>query len=100
MVHNESLCGLAQDSATAFPTAIGLAATFQPHLIEQMAGVASREARAVGINHVLSPVLDVNRDARWGRVHETYGEDPFSVYCHGHRLCPRHADRRPGRRAR
>ncbi len=77
MVHNESLCGLAQDSATAFPTAIGLAATFQPHLIEQMAGVASRESRAVGINHVLSPVLDVNRDARWGRVHETYGEDPF-----------------------
>lgn len=77
MVHNESLCGLAQDSATAFPTAIGMAATFQPQLIEQMAGVASREARAVGINHVLSPVLDVNRDARWGRVHETYGEDPF-----------------------
>ncbi|WP_419927833.1 glycoside hydrolase family 3 N-terminal domain-containing protein [Candidatus Poriferisocius sp.] len=77
MVHNESLCGLAQDSATAFPTAIALAATFQPRLIEQMAGVASREARAVGINHVLSPVLDVNRDARWGRVHETYGEDPF-----------------------
>lgn len=77
MVHNESLCGLAQDSATAFPTAIGLAATFQPRLIEQMAAVASREARAVGINHVLSPVLDVNRDARWGRVHETYGEDPF-----------------------
>ncbi len=77
MVHNESLCGLAQDSATAFPTAIALAATFQPQLIEQMAGVASREARAVGINHVLSPVLDVNRDARWGRVHETYGEDPF-----------------------
>ena len=77
MVHNESLCGLAQDSATAFPTAIGLAATFQPQLIEQMAAVASGEARAVGINHVLSPVLDVNRDARWGRVHETYGEDPF-----------------------
>ena len=77
MVHNESLCGLAQDSATAFPTAIALAATFQPQLIEQMAEVASREARAVGINHVLSPVLDVNRDARWGRVHETYGEDPF-----------------------
>lgn len=77
MVHNESLCGLAQESATAFPTAIGLAATFQPQLIEQMAAVASREARAVGINHVLSPVLDVNRDARWGRVHETYGEDPF-----------------------
>ncbi len=77
MVHNEALCGLAHDCATAFPTAIGLAATFQPQLIEQMAGVASREARAVGINHVLSPVLDVNRDARWGRVHETYGEDPF-----------------------
>ncbi|WP_419925156.1 glycoside hydrolase family 3 N-terminal domain-containing protein [Candidatus Poriferisocius sp.] len=77
MVHNEALCGLAQESATAFPTAIGLAATFQPQLIEQMAVVAGREARSVGINHVLSPVLDVNRDARWGRVHETYGEDPF-----------------------
>ena len=77
MVHNEALSGLAQDSATASPTAIGLAATFQPQRIEQMASVASREARAVGINHVLSPVLDVNRDARWGRVHETYGEDPF-----------------------
>ena len=77
MVHNEALSGLVQDSATAFPTAIGLASTFQPQLIEQMASVASREARAVGINHVLSPVLDVNRDARWGRVHETYGEDPF-----------------------
>jgi beta-glucosidase len=77
MVHNEALCGLAQPAATSFPTAIALAATFQPQLIEQMASVASGEARAVGINHVLSPVLDVNRDARWGRVHETYGEDPF-----------------------
>lgn len=77
MVHNEALSGLAQASATAFPTAIGLASTFAPELIEQMTSVASREARAVGINHVLSPVLDVNRDARWGRVHETYGEDPY-----------------------
>ncbi|MYA75223.1 MAG: beta-glucosidase [Acidimicrobiaceae bacterium] len=77
MVHNEALSGLVQASATAFPTAIGLASTFAPRLIEQMTAVASREARAVGINHVLSPVLDVNRDARWGRVHETYGEDPY-----------------------
>ena len=77
MVHNEALSGLAQASATAFPTAIGLASTFAPQLIEQMTSVAGREARAVGINHVLSPVLDVNRDARWGRVHETYGEDPY-----------------------
>ena len=66
MVHNEALSGLAQASATAFPTAIGLASTFAPELIQQMTSVASREARAVGINHVLSPVLDVNRRRQMG----------------------------------
>jgi len=76
MVHNEALNGFAQDSATNFPTAIGLAASWQPDLIHDMAAIAGREARAVGVHHVLSPVLDVARDARWGRNHETYGEDP------------------------
>jgi beta-xylosidase len=76
MVHNEALNGFAQDAATNFPTAIGLAATWRPDSVEAMASVASREARAVGVLHVLSPVLDVARDARWGRTHETYGEDP------------------------
>lgn len=79
MAHNEALNGLAQDSATNFPTAIGLGATFRPDRIEAMAQIASREARAVGLHHVLSPVMDVARDARWGRIHETYGEDPHLV---------------------
>jgi len=76
MVHNEALNGFAQDAATNFPTAIGLGATWRPEGVHDMATVASREARAVGVHHVLSPVLDVARDARWGRNHETYGEDP------------------------
>ncbi len=79
MVHNEALNGLAQDSATNFPTAIGLASTWRPDRIEAMAAVASGEARAAGLHHVLSPVMDVARDARWGRIHETYGEDQFLV---------------------
>ncbi|MDG2025913.1 MAG: glycoside hydrolase family 3 N-terminal domain-containing protein [Acidimicrobiales bacterium] len=79
MAHNEALNGLAQDAATNFPTAIGLGATFRPDRIRAMAEVASREARAVGLHHVLSPVMDVARDARWGRIHETYGEDPHLV---------------------
>jgi beta-glucosidase len=76
MVHNEALNGFAQDAATNFPTAIGLGATWHPDRVHAMAAVAGREARAVGVHHVLSPVLDVARDARWGRNHETYGEDP------------------------
>lgn len=76
MVHNEALNGFAQDAATNFPTAIGLASTWRPDRIHDMAAVAGREARSVGVHHALSPVLDVARDARWGRNHETYGEDP------------------------
>ncbi len=74
--HNEALCGLMYGPASAFPTAINLAATWEPALVYQMADLTRRQMRAVGIHQALSPVLDVARDARWGRVHETYGEDP------------------------
>jgi len=77
ILHNEALCGMMYGPATSFPTAINLAATWQPDLIRQMADLTRRQMRAVGVLQALSPVLDVARDARWGRVHETYGEDPI-----------------------
>ncbi|GLS33471.1 Glycosyl hydrolase family 3 N terminal domain-containing protein [Mesorhizobium albiziae] len=64
---------------TAFPTAIGLAATGDPEALQEMADIMRRQMRAVGMLHALAPVMDVARDARWGRVTETYGEDPYLV---------------------
>lgn len=61
---------------THFPTAIGLAATWDPEAVREMANLLRRQMRSVGLLQALSPVMDVARDARCGRVHETYGEDP------------------------
>lgn len=72
IVHTESLTGI----GTLFPSAIGLGATFDPELVEEVASVIHDEARAMGYQQTLAPVLDVCRDPRWGRVGETYGEDP------------------------
>jgi beta-glucosidase len=77
--HNEALNGVASRRFSHFPTSIGLAATWDPAGVEEMAGVMRRQLRAVGIAQALAPVMDVSRDARWGRVHETYGEDPYLV---------------------
>jgi len=79
ILHEEALHGLVAPSATSFPQAIGLAATFDPDLLEQVFTVAARQARARGVQHVLAPVVDVARDPRWGRIEETYGEDPYLV---------------------
>jgi beta-glucosidase len=79
MVHEESCAGFMARGATTFPQSIGLAASFEPELIEKMAGVIKNQMRAVGAHHALAPVLDVARDPRWGRVEETYGEDPFLI---------------------
>ncbi|HVV52014.1 MAG TPA: glycoside hydrolase family 3 N-terminal domain-containing protein [Polyangia bacterium] len=79
LLHEESLHGFVAPGATSFPQAIGLAATFDPDLLEQIFGVAARQARARGVQHVLAPVVDVARDPRWGRIEETYGEDPYLV---------------------
>jgi beta-glucosidase len=76
IVHEESVAGLCARDATVFPQAIGLASTWDPSLIEQVAAVIREEMRAVGARQTLAPVLDVARDPRWGRVEETYGEDP------------------------
>jgi beta-glucosidase len=77
VVHEESTAGFTARDATQFPQAIGLAATFEPELIEAMAGVIREQMVAVGARHTLAPVLDVTRDPRWGRTEETYGEDPY-----------------------
>ncbi|MCS5721842.1 glycoside hydrolase family 3 C-terminal domain-containing protein [Herbiconiux sp. CPCC 203407] len=77
MFHAEALNGFLAPGYTSFPTAIGLAATWNPDAVEEMARVISRQMRSVGSLHALSPVLDIARDARWGRVHETYGEDVY-----------------------
>jgi beta-glucosidase len=75
-VHEESVGGFCHRDATVFPQALGLAATWNPALVEQVAAVIREQMLAVGARLALAPVLDVARDPRWGRVEETYGEDP------------------------
>lgn len=74
---NEALHGLTRDGATAFPQAIALAATWDTTLVAEVARAITRETRTRGIRQILSPVLNIARDVRWGRVEETYGEDPY-----------------------
>jgi beta-glucosidase len=73
----EALHGLPLEGATVFPQAIALAATWDTALMRRVATVISREARSRGIRQVLSPVVNLATDVRWGRVEETYGEDPL-----------------------
>jgi len=79
IVHEESCAGYTARDATSFPQAIGMGATWDPESIEAVAGVIRRQMRAVGAHHTLAPVLDVARDPRWGRLEETFGEDPFLI---------------------
>ena len=77
--HEECLHGLAGKEATSYPQPIGLASTFNPELIEEIYTAIADEARARGAHQALTPVFDVARDPRWGRVEETFGEDPFLI---------------------
>lgn len=77
--HEECLHGLAAKGATSFPQPIGLAGTFNTELIEKLYSLAALEARERGAHQALTPVVDVARDPRWGRVEETFGEDPYLV---------------------
>ncbi|MFG1861856.1 beta-xylosidase/alpha-l-arabinosidase [Microbispora bryophytorum] len=79
IAHEECLTGFATYGATAYPTPLAWAATFDPALVERMALAIGDDLRAVGVHQGLSPVLDVVRDYRWGRVEETLGEDPYLV---------------------
>jgi beta-glucosidase len=77
--HEECLHGHAAPGGTSFPQPIGLASTFNPELVESLFTMTAAEARSRGTHQALTPVVDVARDPRWGRVEETYGEDPYLV---------------------
>ncbi|MFD1036186.1 glycoside hydrolase family 3 N-terminal domain-containing protein [Sphingomonas hankookensis] len=79
IMHEEALHGYVARGATSFPQSIALASSWDPALVERVFGVAAREMRARGANLALAPVVDVARDPRWGRIEETYGEDPVLV---------------------
>ncbi|HET7817413.1 MAG TPA: glycoside hydrolase family 3 N-terminal domain-containing protein [Sphingomicrobium sp.] len=78
-MHEEALHGYVAPGATSFPQSIALASTWNPQLVERVFSVAAREMRAAGATLALAPVVDVARDPRWGRIEETYGEDPYLV---------------------
>jgi beta-glucosidase len=79
IVHEECLHGHAAKEGTSFPQPIGLGATFDPDLVERLYAMTAAEARARGAHQALTPVVDVAREPRWGRVEETFGEDPYLV---------------------
>ncbi|MGL4254933.1 MAG: glycoside hydrolase family 3 N-terminal domain-containing protein, partial [Microbacterium sp.] len=79
IAHEECLAGFATWGATAYPVPLSWGATFDPDLIREMGGRIGADMRSVGVHQGLAPVLDVVRDARWGRVEETIGEDPYLV---------------------
>ncbi len=79
IVHEECLHGHAAKEGTSFPQPIGLGATFDPDLVERLYAMTAAEARARGTHQALTPVVDVAREPRWGRVEETFGEDPHLV---------------------
>src|SRR5579863_8920027 len=79
MFHEECLHGHAAVDGTHFPQPVGLAATFDPELVESLFAMTALEARLRGTHQALTPVVDVAREPRWGRVEETYGEDPYLV---------------------
>ncbi len=83
MFHEECLHGHAGIGSTSFPQPIGLAATFNSSLVEALYSMTAEEARVRGTHQALTPVVDVARDPRWGRVEETFGEDPFLVTLFG-----------------
>ncbi|WP_207534525.1 glycoside hydrolase family 3 N-terminal domain-containing protein [Desertivirga arenae] len=73
----EGIEGVLQNESTIFPHALAQGSTFNPPLIQKMTEAAGEEAKVMGIHQILSPVFDLARELRWGRVEETYGEDPF-----------------------
>ncbi|TKV26483.1 glycosyl hydrolase [Arthrobacter sp. NamB2] len=79
LVHEECLAGFAAWKATAYPVPLAWGATFNPDLVRTMSTAIGSDLRSVGVHQGLAPVLDVVRDARWGRVEETIGEDPYLI---------------------
>ena len=76
---NEGIHGLNHDRATPLPAPISIGSTWNRDLVFQAGQIAGAEAKALGYTNVYAPILDVSRDPRWGRVVETYGEDPYLI---------------------
>lgn len=77
LFHGEGLHGYMARDATSFPQAIALGSSWDPALIRNVYAVVAREARARGVQLLLTPVINLGRDPRWGRIEETFGEDPY-----------------------
>jgi len=75
----EALHGVYQGGCTIYPQAIALGSTFNPSLVSKMVELISLDLNALNIKQVLAPDLDIARELRWGRVEETFGEDPFLI---------------------
>lgn len=101
LIHDEGLHGLIGNGSTVFPQALGMAASWNPELLGQVAVAIGREARAKGIRQLLSPTVNLVQDARAGRTEESYGEDPSlasafakayirGVQSHGVACTPKH----------
>jgi beta-glucosidase len=76
---NEGIYGACFTGATLFPPQIGVGSTWNRELVSKIGEITSRQSKAVGFTNIYSPILDVARDPRWGRVIECYGEDPYLV---------------------
>lgn len=76
---DEALHGLMREGATAFPQAIALSASFNPSLMKDVSTAIAKESKLRGIRQILTPVVNIASDVRWGRTEETYGEDPFLI---------------------
>lgn len=74
---DEALHGLVRAQATAYPQAIALAASWNTGLMHQVANAIALETKSRGIRQILTPVINIASDVRWGRTEETYGEDPW-----------------------
>jgi beta-glucosidase len=74
---DEALHGLVRSQSTAFPQAIGLAATWDTAIVHRVASDIANQVKERGIRQILSPVVNIASDVRWGRTEETYGEDPY-----------------------
>ncbi|MGC8819322.1 MAG: glycoside hydrolase family 3 N-terminal domain-containing protein [Athalassotoga sp.] len=79
IVHEECLNGYMAKGATIFPQMIGIASSWNPQIVHEMANAIRQQMRAVGAHEGLAPLLDVSRDPRWGRIEETFGEDVYLV---------------------
>jgi len=84
---NEGIHGLTHDRATPLPAPISIGSTWDRNLVRQAGETVGREAKALGYTNIYTPILDVARDPRWGRVVECYGESPFLIAELGKQMC-------------